>query len=360
LVGAESSRGELRPALLRAGFSVTEQRELPDVCDRSSLICVALDHPDQFSGDDVRRFLAATAGARVICVRFPWCASMLRTRSDWPAAVVVDVAAFEKRLDIEKQVLLGKKAPLPITAGLEEVAAFNRTASLLLVGLATAMSALVLSGCSGSSPSSVSKVEAKATWVEQVQAVRSGASRKIVAASPSKSDWEMLKTDCAALEVLEVEAAVSADTDFSLLAELPNLQRLKVEGGLNDVQAAAISTHPKLAEILVDSDLLTDQGVNALCQLPLVQLRLRAPKVTDAAMADVGKLTQLRFLHLIDVPITDAALPELAKLDSLESLYLDRAKCTDEGLSALLKQRPGIHFHRDQTHLRDDPKKHEH
>jgi hypothetical protein len=358
LVGAESSRGELSPVLSRAGFSLRELADLPGAGDGPSLVCIALDHPDQFAGDDVRRFLATAVGARIICVRFPWCASMLRSRCDWPAAVVVDVAEFEKRLDNEKQVLLGKRPPLPITAGLEEVAAFNRAARLLLIGLATAMSGFVLSGCGGSSSSSAPKASTtKASWAEQVQSVRSGASKKIISAAPSKSDWDMLKTDCSALEVLEVEGAVSAETDFTVLTGLSNLQRLKVEGGLNDTQAAAISGHPKIAEILVDSNSLTDQGLIALCRLPLVQLRLRAPKVTDGSMADVGKLKQLRFLHLIDVPITDAALPALAQVQTLESLYLDRAKCTDEGLSALLKQRPDIHFHRDQTHLRDDPKK---
>jgi hypothetical protein len=354
LVGAESSRGELRPPLQRAGFAVTEQSGLPAAADKSALVCIALDHPDQFAGEDVRRFLAAFPGSRILCVRFPWCASMLRSRTDWPAAVVVDADAFESRVENEKQVLQGKKAPLPITAGLEEVAAFNRSAGALLL-----MIILALSGCGG--PSSKPEVfKPKPTWAEQVQAVRSGTSKNITASTSSKSDWEMLKTDCSALEALEVEGEVPPEIDVSVLSGLPKLRRLKIENGLNDAQAAVVGQLPGLSEVLISSDTLTDKGLESLCRLPLVQLRLKAPKVTDAGATAIGNLKQLRFLHVIDVPITDAVLPAIAKLESLESLYLDRVKCTDEGLSALLKQRPDLHFHRDQVHLPDDPKKHDH
>ncbi|OAI52890.1 hypothetical protein AYO47_05810 [Planctomyces sp. SCGC AG-212-M04] len=354
LVGADSSRGELRPALQRAGFAVAEQSSLPSAADSSAIVCVALDHPDQFAGEDVRRFLASFAASRILCVRFPWCASMLRSRNDWPAAVVVDADVFEPRLEKEKHVLQGKRAPLPITAGLEEVAAFNRSAGALLL-----LIILTLSGCGG--PSNKSDVSRpKPSWAEQVQAVRSGKTKTITASASSKSDWEMLNTDCSALEALEVDGEVSPEIEFSVLADLPHLKRLKIENGLDDTQAAAISQLPALSELLISSDSLTDKGLESLCRLPLVQLRLKAPNVTDAGAAAIGNLKQLRFLHLIDIPITDATLPAIAKLESLESLYLDRVKCTDEGLSALLKQRPDLHFHRDQVHLRDDPKKHEH
>jgi hypothetical protein len=357
LVGEDSGRSHLRPALLRDGLTVIEQRNLPVAADHSAIVCIALDHPDQFGGEDVRRFLATFAASRILCVRFSWCASMLRSRTDWPAAVVVDADAFETRLASERQVLHGKRAPLPITAGLEEVAAFNRSLGVALLLFAL----LALSGCGGPGSSNKSQVaRPKPTWAEQVQAVRAGKSKTISASASSKSDWEMLKTDCSALEALEVEGEVSPEIDFSGLSELPHLKRLKIEHGFDDTQAAAVSQLPALSELLIASGALTNKGLESLCRLPLIQLRLQAPKVTDAGAVAIGNLAQLRFLHLIDVPITDAALPAIARLESLESLYLDRVKCTDEGLSALLKQRPDLHFHRDQVHLPDDPKKHEH
>jgi len=365
LVGTELSRSELRSVLSRAGFSLREQAELPVESDGSWLVCVALDHPDQYAGEEVRRFLAEFAGARVICVRFAWCASMLRSRSDWPAAVVVNVDAFERRLACEGLVLQGKRPPLPLTAGLEEIAAFDRVdvpktpitrwgASALVL-----IAGLIFGGCSRESPK-VDEAKPDPGWSEQVEAVRAGGRKTIrVRTPPPPAEWAMLAKGCGPLEVLEIEEGTPANTDLALLKTLAKLRRLKL-GELTDEGAAAVGELSSISELLVSSAALTDQGVASLCRLPLVQLRLEAPGVTDASMEALAGLKQLRFLHLIDVPITDAALPALAGLESLESLYLDRAKCTDEGLSALLKERPDIHFHLDQTHLPDDPRKHAH
>jgi hypothetical protein len=284
---------------------------------------------------------------------------MLRSREDWPAAVVVEFATLDRRLEAEKQVLRGALAPLPMTAGLEEIAAFDRLRTVSRRMLVVAMLAgLGLGGCQREPARATTPKQAG--WKEQVEGVRRGDRKTIVVAEPpTGAEWTLLGDDCNRLEVLEIAGAVPTDLDLRVLAALPKLRRLKLSG-LTDEGAAVLAGGARLSEVIVTSESLTDAGVGSLCQLPLIQLRLEAPRVTDASMTQVGGLKQLRFLHLVDVPITDAALPELAKLQSLESLYLDGARCTDEGLSALLNQRPDIHFHRDQTHLRDDPRKHEH
>jgi len=462
LIGAESSRDALRVMLERAAFRVRERGDLPTRADDAALVCIVLDHPDQFAGESIRKFLAAFAGARIVCVRSPWCASLLRSRNDWPAAVIVDEPDLQRRIEQELQTLHGERAPLPLTAGLEEIAAASHwtrmprsgngrnarvvsadrayreviTAQLQEAGFSVTNSgtdlcivdidpvetvlpfvaeleatwpaaspmvlltadpasaiaaapargvvasrfapvgewlerlvfgiamgaALMGSGCSEQvSPKDAAASTPQAGWKEQVEAVRTGAKSTISVPAPiTDSDWKELQSGCEALEALELDAGPPKGADFSLLAGLPKLRRLKFGGELSDSQATALGALPAVAELIVWSDSLSDAGVASICRLPLVQLRLRAPLVTDESMNGIGNLKQLRFLHLIDVPITDAALPALARLETLESLYLDRAKCTDEGLSALLKQRPDIHFHRDQTHLRDDPNKHEH
>jgi hypothetical protein len=288
--------------------------------------------------------------------------------------VVVDADAFESRLATEKQVLLGKWAPLPITAGLEEVAAFNRSAdhesarqgacdspliSCLMLGVALASFATC--GCRDqASAKKTVAAPSRASWLEQVSGVRSGKSRTISIPTASKADWEMLRTGCEPLEVLEIDEELPWGADADVLTALPNLRRLKLHGEFSDAQAATVGGLPKVSELLISSPKLTNEGVISLCRLPLIQLRLETPFGSDAAVLEISKLKQLRFLHLIGFAISDGALQELAKLPSLESFYLDRAICTDEGLSALLKQRPDLHFHRDQVHLPDDPKKHEH
>lgn len=231
-----------------------------------------------------------------------------------------------------------------------------------LVFAAVLVSTPLMSSCGQRAGSHTGTVEpTRKAWWEQIEAVRSGHSTSVSVTEPiSSSDWKALTRGCESLEVLEIEQSSPAAADYGSLAALPQLRRFKLGAGLTDDGAAVVGTHPTLSELIVASDVLTDAGVASVCQLPLVQLRLRTPRVTDAAMTAFEKLDRLRFLHLLDVPLTDAGLPALAGIKSLESLYLDRTKCTDEGLSALLKQRPDIHFHRDQTHLRDDPQKHEH
>jgi hypothetical protein len=89
-------------------------------------------------------------------------------------------------------------------------------------------------------------------------------------------------------------------------------------------------------------------------------LRFGSPHISDDGLAVVSTLPSLRFLPLIDVPITDAGLQHLHSMSGLESFYLDGGRCTDEGLYALLRALPGLHFHRDQLHLPDDPHRHPH
>ncbi len=463
LIGSETGRVAARAALRAAGFAVRERPALSEIDeDAPCLACVVLEHPDQYPPGEVRRFLAGWSGARIVCVRLPWCASLLRTRSDWPAATVVDLSELPQRLSQEADRLQGCLAPLPLTAGLEEIAAgrlaapnqpisgghvarvvsadrvycetlqqqladagvevadSSSTPDLLILDadsmsedslrehrrsasattrvvlLAAApgqqpdpppaglvvvskfqspgdwlrrllfalclMPAATWAGCSPKeAPRPETQVRLEKSWDEQIEAVRRGSATAIVVSNPvTAAEWEALATGCESLEVLEAENARLSDEDFQRLDHLPQLRRLRIGPSFSDAAAAIVGRHPALSEIVVSSELLTDAGVALLCQRPLTQLRLRAPQVTDSAMTSIGGLDRLRFLHLIDVPMTDAGLAPLAGIVSLESLYLDRAKCTDEGLSALLKQRPDIHFHRDQMHLRDDPRRHPH
>jgi hypothetical protein len=214
----------------------------------------------------------------------------------------------------------------------------------------------MLEGCQKPPAPVAPVVETKPAWSEQVKGVRAGLSNKISVGAVSAQEWKDLAADCDSLEVLEVDQPTLAPADFEVLLSLSKLRRLKLGSGVDDAAAEVLGRLSKVTQLLVNSDSLTNRGVAALCRLPLVQLRLRAPEATDDAAAEIAKLGLLRFLHLIDVPLTDAALPSLGKIKNLESLYLDGAKCTDAGLAGLLKERPDIHFHRDQTHLADDPR----
>jgi hypothetical protein len=464
IVGSPSGYAGMRGVLDEAGLDVSQFSELPTSGGDVQLVCVGLDHPDQFSTRAIRQFLATFSYARIIVVLGEWCASLQRSRTDWPLSVTINRAAFRARLQNELLAIRGEVPPLPLTAGREEfaeslhcrampAAGQDRTADVVSVdrafretlrqqlreagfqtssGLAAGAAlvvvdsdpqgvvgqpqlerlraanpsadivllsssptsqpilsgarvlsrskfasvgewlseltprlvvllALVMAGCNPSPPVQLKDAAKTPTWTEQVEAVRRGERHAVTVSEPvSASDWSLLTTGCERVEVLEADQVESKVVDFEVLRSMSGLRRLKLGGRVTDEVAAVIGQLPSLSELLITSETLTDSGVAQFASLPLVQLRLQAPRLTDAAMTDIGKLTSLRFLHLVDVPITDAGLPPLVGVKTLESLYLDGAKCTEDGLSSFLKQRPDIHFHRDQMHLKDDPQGHAH
>lgn len=82
---------------------------------------------------------------------------------------------------------------------------------------------------------------------------------------------------------------------------------------------------------------VTDAQVAELAAIaPAVYtLDLGETSVTDAALATVGRMTQLRTLHLDRTQVTDAGLAQLAPLTQLHTLNLHATAITDQGLIAL-------------------------
>lgn len=129
-----------------------------------------------------------------------------------------------------------------------------------------------------------------------------------------------------------------------------------------DAQLEDLAGLTKLKRINLADSQISDEGLALIAKhAPQLELlRLGSPNITDAGMSHVAEMKKLRFLHLIDVPITDAGLKPLAAMTWLESFYLDGGKATDEGLSELILAIPKLHFHRDQQHLPNDPRKDKH
>lgn len=92
------------------------------------LIVVLQSWPDQFSAADVHHVLARCPLARLVCCFGPWCDSDARTRSVWPLATRVPVAAAGRRLARELALFdlrSGSLAPLPLTASRTEIFEFD-------------------------------------------------------------------------------------------------------------------------------------------------------------------------------------------------------------------------------------------
>ena len=104
--------------------------------------------PDQFSDTDVHELIALCPLARIICCFGPWCDSDGRTRSIWPRAVRVPLAAATGRLQHEFDLLTndqaGRESPLPLTASRADTFEFDFDLPLIprveLQGLAEVVS----------------------------------------------------------------------------------------------------------------------------------------------------------------------------------------------------------------------------
>lgn len=112
-----------------ATFFRVLQDGLRDVSDAPELILVLQHWPEEFSSQQVQQLISTFPLARLICCYGPWCQSDGRTRQAWPCSVRVPLAAVKNRIDSEIDVISGNKAPLELTAGLDEVFAFDHAES---------------------------------------------------------------------------------------------------------------------------------------------------------------------------------------------------------------------------------------
>jgi len=84
--------------------------------------------PDRFSEAAVLELLALCPLARIVCCFGPWCDSAGRTRSIWPLALRVPVAASQPRIEREIAMLENDRSPsrpLPLTASRAEIFEFD-------------------------------------------------------------------------------------------------------------------------------------------------------------------------------------------------------------------------------------------
>ena len=200
-------------------------------------------------------------------------------------------------------------------------------------------------------------------WAEQVDLVRAGEADAVRAplAAVTPAQWSMLAQQCESLEILEADVSRLSPDRLHEVAGLPRLRQLVLHGPIDDEWIRQIVTIKGLRNLNLPDAEFTNAGLEELADLPELELlRFRSPHVSDEGMQTIASFPALRFLHLIDVPITDEGLLPLHQMTELESFYLDGGRCTDAGLRRLLEALPGLHFHRDQLHLPDDPHSHPH
>lgn len=142
-------------------------------------------------------------------------------------------------------------------------------------------------------------------------------------------------TEVSRLTAIEVTAHNddwSATLDASPLTKLSWLKSLCVQGCVIDDEAARhIGQLGQLEQLNVTTgDGLTDTGWAALCQLErLTVLNVGQCAVSDEGLRHVENLENLRSLWIRSPKLTDASIPSLTRLSNLRTLYLGGAFTAD-------------------------------
>lgn len=204
------------------------------------------------------------------------------------------------------------------------------------------------------------KVDVQAVWTEQLKAVADGSTTQIVLPDlniPSRflSDLKPVAGRITDLNLCGDDLA----RGINEIVGCPHLRILHLRTELGDAEIERLSQLRELEVLDLPLALhVTDKGLYALAQHPRLKLiRIRAPQLSDEGLPTLTTLPELRWLHLMEVPLTDGGLEVFRSMPKLESLYLDGDRATDEGLSNLVLARPDLHFHRDQLHLPEDPRR---
>jgi len=101
---------------LASAISLAEQTELVIVLQHWS---------DEYPAVEIQPLLELYASSRLMVVQGPWCCSDRRNRQLWPSAICVSIESALTRLHVELEIIGGKRTPLPWTAGLDEIFAFD-------------------------------------------------------------------------------------------------------------------------------------------------------------------------------------------------------------------------------------------
>jgi mono/diheme cytochrome c family protein len=119
-------------------------------------------------------------------------------------------------------------------------------------------------------------------------------------------------------------------------------------GEVADAQLALlVPVATQVYELNLAGSKVTDAGLEQVGKLAnLRRLHLEKTAVTDAGLAHLKNLANLEYLNLYGTAVTDAGLANLAGMKNLRSLYLWQTKVTPDGAAALKKSLPTVNVNR--------------
>jgi hypothetical protein len=142
------------------------------------------------------------------------------------------------------------------------------------------------------------------------------------------------------LRVLLLKETQATDEGLRHIGKLTGLEKLFIwdARGVTDAGVAHLADLKNLKNVHINNSNLTDEGLAALSQLPRVEtLSLQGNRFSDAGLARLAGAERLKglYLGLGRVGITDAGLAHLTTFRRLEVLDLQGSSVTVRGLEQL-------------------------
>jgi hypothetical protein len=122
-----------------------------------------------------------------------------------------------------------------------------------------------------------------------------------------------------------------------VVGELRELDTVHLAGcpTITDAGLAHLSKLAQLRRLLLYGCNIDGSGIEHLSKLPIEELDLQSTNVSDENLFSLRELTTLRRLNLADTRVTGRALTSIRNLVNLRNLYLQNTGVDDEGLREL-------------------------
>jgi hypothetical protein len=140
----------------------------------------------------------------------------------------------------------------------------------------------------------------------------------------------------------------ASDDCLLVISRLPRLERLTCwdAPAVTDAGVAYLARMPRLKEVTITGSQITDESLRFFGTMrQLDDLNVQGGRFTDRGLAylhDLGHLKNLA-VDLGDTHITDAGLAHLEKLTELRRIWIMKTNVTDEGVARLQRALPKLH-----------------
>jgi hypothetical protein len=128
------------------------------------------------------------------------------------------------------------------------------------------------------------------------------------------------------------------------LAQLSTLQALRLfeNPRLEDKHLAILATMPRLTELFIRNDGITDDGIANLASMSNLKfLSLdRCKKLTDKSLDTIEKMTNLERLSMTETGLSMEGVHRIAKMKNLKTICISHLPCDSSCIRELAKLNP--------------------